>query len=143
MGIFWGTNLVPVSHTTSQSLKKGQRPQKSPIMQFDTTDTVSHATLKWPISGMIFKSYPPKQKKNHFALQRLLNENRLFQNLHFFFALRQIFGFHIMPNGCSGSSCLKMPDEKWSSQLSQETTAGLTQSSWIRIHLKPGIFFSR
>lgn len=123
MGIFWGTNLVPVSHTTSQSLKKGQRPQKSPIMQFDTTDTVSHATLKWPISGMIFKSYPPKQKKNHFALQRLLNENRLFQNLHFFFALRQIFGFRIMPNGCSGSSCLKMPDEKWSSWLSQETTA--------------------
>ena len=59
--------------------------------------------------------YPPKQKKNHFALQRLLNENRLFQNLHFFCALRQIFGFRIMPNGCSGSSCLKMPDEKWSS----------------------------
>ena len=57
-------------------------------------------------------------EKNHFALQRLLNENRLFQNLHFFFALRQIFGFRIMPNGCSGSSCLKMPDEKWSSWLS-------------------------
>ena len=54
-------------------------------------------------------------EKNHFALQRLLNENRLFQNLHFFFALRQIFGFYIMPKGCSRSSCLKMPDEKWSS----------------------------
>lgn len=95
--------------------KKGIASPKSPIMQFDTTDTVSHATLNWPISGMIFKSYLPKQKKNHFALQRLLNENRLFQNLNFFFALRQIFGFRIMPNGCSGSSCLKMPDEKWSS----------------------------